>query len=198
MKRIYIAIISNFCKGDNIIDENRETLEQRLKVIIVGDPGAGKRDVAKGTDICVPFKSLGVSIGKKVNMDKKINYKLTLIFWTLTKGRPRPTTYFNGAGAAIIVGKLNSKNSIKKMRDWAETIFQDIGDIPIFFIGTKINSRTKENRKKLAALANEYNTHFYILKPTQENNLKPIYKSIAKRIAKYYGEFFANSQTIIT
>jgi hypothetical protein len=174
-------------KIDNEFEElPEEVQEQRIKVIIVGDPGAGKQEVAKGTDICVPFKSLGVSIGKKTNMDKKINYKLTLIFWTLTKGRPKPTTYFNGAGAAIIVGKLNSKRSIKKMRYWAETIHENIGDIPLFFIGTKNNLGTEENRTRLAALANDYNSYYYILNPPQDDNLKPIYKSIAKRIAHNY------------
>ena len=102
-------------------------------MIIVGESGSGKKSVAKGADICVPFKTFGVSIGKKTNVDKKINYKLTLIFWTLTKGRPLETTYFHGASAAIIVGNLGSKRSVNKMRKWAGTIHEHLGKIPLFF-----------------------------------------------------------------
>ena len=152
----------------------------------MGDPGAGKKEVAKGTDICVPFKSLGVSIGKKTNMDKKVNYKLTLIFWTLTKGRPKLTTYFNGAGAAIIVGNLNNKKSINKMRFWAESIFDHVGDIPLFFIGTRKHAGRTKNREFLETLADDYNAHSYFLTLMQEDGLKPIYKSIAKNLAKFY------------
>lgn len=176
--------------GDNIDIEPEKIpedfIEQRVKVIIVGDPGGGKHEVAKGADICVPFKSLGVSLGKKINMDKKVNYKLTLIFWTLTKGRPRLTTYFNGAGAAIIVGDLVKKRSIKKMQFWADSIRTNVGKIPLFFIGTRNNLKLTKNIEQLAELAEEYNSDYFILTRTQENGLKIILKSIAKHLGNSY------------
>ncbi len=173
-------------EGDTIIDDDEQIIEQRVKVIIVGDPGAGKKEVAAGTDVCIPFKSLGVSIGKKINLDKKINYKLTLIFWTLTKGRPKITTYFNGASAAIIVGDLSHKQAVSKMRFWAESIQENIGKIPLFFIGTKKRTKSVRSIEKLAELANDYNSYYYILSRAHEERLKPIYKSIARRLAKNY------------
>lgn len=156
-------------------------------MLIVGEPGAGKKDVATNTDICVPFKSMGFSLGKKVDMDKKINYKLTLIFWTLTKGRPRETTYLNGAGAAIIVGNLKSRNVIKKMDDWADLIIGNVGWIPIFFIG-KIKEHSNENiDKKLKKLAMGYNSTYFLYSPFEENAIKRIFNKIAKELAdKYY------------
>lgn len=167
-------------------ESEEEIIEQRLKVIIVGDPGAGKRNIAKGADVCMPFKSLGVSLGKKINMDKKINYKLTLLFWTLTKGRPRQTTYFNGAGAAIIVSDLKSKASIDKMHYWATSIIENVGKIPLFFIGTKEKAGSNRNLNYLAELANEFNGRYFILVRSQQDGLKPILKSIAKHLAKDY------------
>ncbi|WP_455393188.1 hypothetical protein [[Eubacterium] cellulosolvens] len=157
-----------------------------MKVLIVGDPGSGKQDVARGADVCVPFKTLGVSIGKKCSLNKKINYKLTLIFWTLTYGRPLETTYFHGAGAAIIVGNLNSRQSITRMRQWGSTIKDSIGNIPIFFIGTKDGPGEKKNLEKLKKISDDYNSRYFILSREQEGGLKIILKSIAKHLGNTY------------
>lgn len=169
-----------------ITEKFDKEIEQRLKVIIVGDPGAGKRDVAKGTDVCVPFKSLGVSIGKKVKMKKKINYKLTLIFWTLTLGRPRTTTYFNGSNAAIIVGNLKDRTSISKMDEWADIIVEQLGSIPLFFIGNHGDNRRTKIKKKLVNLATKYNGNYFLLNPGKTDSLTKIFKSIAEDLAKIY------------
>lgn len=173
-------------------------IEQRLKVIIVGESGSGKNSVAKGADICVPFKTFGVSIGKKTNIDKKINYKLTLIFWTLTKGRPLETTYFHGASAAIIVGDLGSKRSINKMRKWAGTIHEHLGKIPLFFIGTKENSKAPKSISPLIKLADDFNSHYFILSRSKEDRLKPIFKSIAKHLGRMYSKLFEDDNYIPT
>jgi hypothetical protein len=163
-------------------------------VIIVGDAGSGKHDVAKGADICVPFKTFGVSIGKKTNVDKRINYKLTLIFWTLTEGRPRETTYFHGAGAAIIVGDLDSRHSIKRMRNWVGTIRDYVGEIPLFFVGTKHNSKRHRKYTHLEKLAHDFNGKYFLLARNQEGALKTILKSIAKHIGNDYFKLLKSNQ----
>ena len=154
----------------------------------MGDPGAGKKEIANGADVCVPLKSLGLSLGVKRDRDKNINYKLTLIFWTLTKGRPRHTTYFHGADAAIIVGNLKSKASLQKMRSWAESIDEHVGEIPLFFIGTKGNEKPSKNTNLLSKLAKDHNSQYYILPDTEEETLKPILKSIGRHLANFYCE----------
>jgi hypothetical protein len=161
----------------------------------VGDPGSGKKEVAKGADICVPFKTLGVSIGKKTNIDKKINYKLVLIFWTLTKGRPKKTTYFSGAGAAVIVGDLSNFQSIAKLQNWADTIFSNVGKIPLFFIGTKSKSHPPKYLDEFIELATKYNSNYYFLSLNREDGLKIILKSIAKHLAKEYSKFILKKQS---
>jgi hypothetical protein len=162
-------------------------VEQRVKVLIVGEPGAGKRDIAKGTDVCVPFKSLGVSIGKKIKMKERINYKVTFIFWTLTTGRPQETTYFSGASAAIIVGNLKKRNSIKDMSIWAKKIISELGWIPIFFIGTTIKSGKSNKISELEKLAFQYNSNYFVYSPLRQGSLNKIFKTIAEDLAnKYY------------
>jgi hypothetical protein len=165
-----------------------EVIEQRIKVIIVGEPGAGKKEVASSADVCMPFKTLGVSLGKKTNIDKKINYQLTLLFWTLTKGRPKKTTYFEGAGAAIIMGNLNKRKSLKTMQSWAISIRDNLGTIPLFFIGTMEDSKSKKNQRLLSKLADQFNSRYFVLLQDQEFRLKTIMKSIAKHIAKSYSK----------
>ena len=165
-----------------------EIIEQRIKVIIVGEPGAGKKEVASSADVCMPFKTLGVSLGKKTNIDKKINYQLTLLFWTLTKGRPKKTTYFEGAGAAIIMGNINQRRSLKTMQSWAESIRENLGTIPLFFIGTIDNSKSKKNQRLLSKLAEQFNSRYFVFSHDQESRLNTIMKSIAKHIAKSYSK----------
>ena len=178
-------------RGVRIAPKNEmteEIIEQRIKVIIVGEPGAGKKEVASSADVCMPFKTLGVSLGKKTNLDKKINYQLTLLFWTLTKGRPKKTTYFEGAGAAIIIGNLNQRRSLKTMQSWAKSIRENLGTIPLFFIGTIENSKSKKNQKLLSKLADQFNSRYFVLLHDQEFRLKTIMKSIAKHIARSYSK----------
>lgn len=167
---------------------SEEIIEQRIKVIIVGEPGAGKKHVASSADVCMPFKTLGVSLGKKTNLDKKINYQLTLLFWTLTKGRPKKTTYFEGAGAAIIIGNINQRRSLKTMQSWAKSIRENLGTIPLFFIGTIENSKSKKNQRLLSKLAEQFNSRYFVLSHDQEFRLKTIMKSIARHIAKSYSK----------
>ncbi len=188
-----------FLSGDNIEDINEQVIDQRLKVIIVGEPGAGKHEVAKGTDVCIPFKSLGVSIGKKMNMNSIINYKLTLIFWTLTYGRPKSTTYFEGSSAAIIVGNLNTQRNLSDMGAWADKIIAQLGWIPIYFIGTvksKRNSQNTQKRKKLAKLAKSYNSNYFVFSPNKINSLKNIFKNIAEDLARKYYRILKNSESV--
>jgi len=165
-----------------------EIIEQRIKVIIVGEPGAGKKQLASSADVCMPFKTLGVSIGKKTNLDKKINYQLTLLFWTLTKGRPKKTTYFEGAGAAIIMGNINQRRSLNTMQSWANSIRENLGTIPLFFIGTIENSKSKKNQRLLSKLAEQFNSRYFVLSYDQESRLNTIMKSIARHIARSYSK----------
>ena len=173
-------------------DDYDKAIHQRLKVIIVGDRGSGKHTVAKGADICVPFKTFGVSFGKKTRMDRSINYKLTLLFWTLTEGRPRPTTYMKGASAAIIMGNLKSRTSMENMNYWANIIHSYVGDIPLFFIGVKDDLEPSKRAYKLLKLARNYHGRFYILRTAEEHGIKRILRAIGKRLARKYFNLFKN------
>ena len=107
------------------------------------------------------------------------------------------TTYFNGASSAIVVGDLGKKKSIKEMRFWAESIQDNIGRIPLFFVGTKKNMKTTKNMDKLAELANKYNTKFYVFSRSQEEGWKPILKSIAKHLAKIHCRLLAKDYGVM-
>ncbi len=81
------------------------------------------------------------------------------------------------------------------MRSWAESIHAKIGQIPIFFIGTKKNTKSTKNIDVLAELAKDYNSRYFILPNTQDTMLKPILKSIAKHLAESYSKFSKGSNT---
>lgn len=188
--------IETVLEQKNNIEGVEEVIEQRLKILIVGEPGAGKGKVAKGTDVCVPFKSLGVSLGKKVNLHKRINYRLTMIFWTLTEGRPKKTTYFNGASGAIIVGNLKKRGSIKKMGLWADILLSQCGWIPIYFVGTLNNIRETKKEENLARLANEYNSDYFMLSSLKGDSLDKIFNEIGQDLAKKHYRILIRSKEL--
>jgi hypothetical protein len=120
-------------------------------------------------------------------MKKRINYKVTFIFWTLTVGRPQDTTYFSGASAAIIVGNLKKRTSIKEMNGWAKKIVKELGWIPIFFIGTTGKSGNSHQISELAKLAFEYNSNYFVYSALKQRSLNNIFMTIAEDLAnKYY------------
>ena len=108
--------------------------EYKLKLIIAGEPEAGKTEVANAADACLPLRPFGVSIGKKFDGSLDVNCNLTLMIWTLTERRPRETTFYTGTDGAIIVCNLLKRRTISRMTKWADSIRNNVGRIPLFFI----------------------------------------------------------------
>lgn len=136
---------------------------RKLKILIVGEPDSGKKLIAKTANVCMPLKNLGVSIGKKSDSIELIKHGTSIILWTLTTGRPSETTYYQGAQAAIIVCNLKNKESVLKMKNWAESIIKNIGSVPIFFIGNKIEDANSEEISMMENIADSFKAPYFFL-----------------------------------
>ena len=161
--------------------------EYKFKLIIAGEPGAGKTDIANAADACLPLRPFGVSISKKFDGSLDVNCNLTLMIWTLSERRPKETTFYTGTDGAIIVCNLQKWQTISKMIRWADSIRDNIGDIPLFFIGNKYDLAEPDHIDLLKKIARSYNSPWYYINYDEKDEVKEVFNSVARALLKKKG-----------
>jgi len=154
--------------------------ERKFKVIIAGEPGAGKKLIAEAADLCYPFRPYGVSIGKKVKRVKPIECDIVLMVWTLTTGRPKESTYLFGTDAAIIVGNLHDRETIERMPEWADSIRENVGDVPLVFVGNGIEEESEENALKVKEIAESYDSLYLFTQWEDKSSVEDVFTEVAE------------------
>ena len=154
--------------------------ERKFKVIIAGEPGAGKNLIAEAADLCYPFKHYGVSIGKKTKIVKPIECNIVLMLWTLTTGRPKETTYLFGTDAAIIVSNLHDGKTVEKMPQWADSIREHVGDVPLVFVGNGIEEENEENAMRVKEIADTYDSLFLFTQWQDKSSVEEVFTEVAE------------------
>ncbi|UCG70267.1 MAG: hypothetical protein JSV09_04420 [Thermoplasmata archaeon] len=152
----------------------------KLKIIIAGEPGAGKSFLAKTTDVCYPTREIGVSIGKISETIKGTSFEMTLLTWTVTSGRPKESTHLKYADAAIIVCDLTRPDTVDVSWEWANRILKITGDIPIYFAANNVNQRTKDTLNRLKNIANKFNSPCFPIKSRDRKSARKIFRAIAQ------------------
>ncbi len=156
--------------------------DYKLKLIIAGEPGAGKTQIANAADACLPLKPFGVSISKKFDGSLDVNCNLTLMIWTLTERRPKETTFYWGTDGAVIVCNLLKWETISKMTRWAESIRSNIGPIPLFFIGNNYNVAEPQQINLLKKIAKSYDCPWYYLNQNDRKEVQDVFNSVARKL----------------
>ena len=141
----------------------------KVKIIIVGEPGAGKSFIAKTTDACYPTRELGASIGKISMTFQDTSCEMTLITWAITQGRPRESTHLEHAQAAIIVCDLTKPDTVLLTPVWADRVLNIVGDIPLFFVANNADMGTSEDLNLLKRVANKFNSPCFPIHSEIEN-----------------------------
>jgi signal recognition particle receptor subunit beta len=159
----------------------------KAKILIVGEPNAGKSFIAQTTEACLPFKEIGVSIGRTNLRFKDTECELTLITWTVTKGRPKETTYFNDTAAAIIVSDLKRPETVRLSAEWAQNILDRVGDIPLFFATNNADLGQPNTLDYLEDIAERYNSSVYQVKSNDRESAKEIFITIADVLSENMG-----------
>jgi len=144
----------------------KEYREYRLKVIVVGAPGAGKTSIIRryvaGSYSKVYKATVGVDFAVKVvPWDPKT--KVSLQLWDIA-GQERFGTmtpiYYKKAVGALIVFDVNEPRTFLAVHNWVTDIKEKLrpsDDIPILLVGNKIDT-VKDG----------------ILKPFQEEQIKEL------------------------
>ncbi|UCE38781.1 MAG: hypothetical protein JSW00_06010 [Thermoplasmata archaeon] len=156
--------------------------EIRMKVIVAGEPGSGKSILSEVNDACISLRPFGVSIGLKTIDAEDAQCCMTFTTWTLTKGRPKDTSYFKGSKAAVIVCDLTKGYTVKKMKTWAKSIRKGVGGIPMVFVGNNVDSAKGNNVDTLLKIAKSYKSPVVLTRLEDRDSIEEIYEQIVKSI----------------
>jgi hypothetical protein len=159
----------------------------KLKLIIAGEPGAGKTEVASAADACLPLRPFGVAIGKKFDGSLDVNCNLTLMIWTLIEHRPKENTFYEGTDGAVIICNLLKWDTISKMTRWAYSIRNNIGDIPLFFIGSNYKSASPKQINLLKRIAKSYDSPWYYINKNEREEVQDVFNSVARKLLNTKG-----------
>ena len=155
----------------------------KVKIIIVGEPGAGKSFIAKTTDACYPTRELGASIGKITMNFQDTSCEMTLMTWAITKGRPKESTHLEHAQAAIIVCDLTKPDTVLLTPVWADRVFNIVGDIPIFFAANNAEMGTSEDLNLLKRVADKFNASCFPIQSEDRESVRELFRTIAQMLS---------------
>lgn len=158
--------------------------EIQIKVLVAGEPGSGKSILSEVNDACISLKKFGVSIGLKTVEDEEEKLCITFITWTLTEGRPSDTTYTQGGRAAVIVCDLTKGETVKKMKKWAMSIKEGVGDIPIIFVGNNVESAVADAVDRMLDYAKTFDAPVVFTRLEDKDSIEEIFNQIVKEIGE--------------
>jgi signal recognition particle receptor subunit beta len=156
----------------------------KSKIIITGEPGAGKSFIAQAADACVASQEIGVSIGKISETIEDTSHEMTLMTWAITHGRPKKSTHFEHAQAAIVVCDLSKPKTVLQSSEWADRILDYSGDIPIFFAANNANLALPDTSRLLRKVANRYNSAYYPILEEDRRSARDLLGLIAWEISE--------------
>ena len=121
----------------------------KLKITLVGEGGIGKTSLIKRYVFDQFSDGYITTIGTKVTK-KELNikhpltnedYKVTMMIWDIMGQRGfreiLKEAYFYGTQGAISVCDVTREETLKRLDEWIETLYQITKEVPIVFMGNK-------------------------------------------------------------
>jgi hypothetical protein len=161
----------------------RSVKNVKVKIIMAGEPGAGKSFIAQTADACIPARKIGVSIGKVSEAFSDTSVEMTLLTWTISDKRPTKTTHLKQAEAAIIVCDITKPETVDKTPYWADRIHDIAGDIPIFFAAINAHIEYWDKVIWLRDIAKKYNSTYYPINKDDLVSARKLFRTIAEMLA---------------
>jgi hypothetical protein len=156
----------------------------KVKIIMAGEPGAGKSFIAKAADVCVPARKIGVSIGKVSEAFEEASVEMTLLTWTISWGQPKQKTHFKQAEAAIIVSDITKPETVKMAPLWADRINDLAGNIPLFFAAINPYLEYWEDFAWLLDIAKKYDSSCFQINRQDLSSARALFRAIAQSLAE--------------
>lgn len=125
-----------------------ERKDYQKKICLLGDAAVGKTSLIKKFVLDVFDDKYIVTVGTKVtrkeldltDTDRGLKICLTMMIWDILgqeEYKSLRTMYFRNANGALIVCDVTRKKTLQNMADWATSLFNCVGEIPIVFLANK-------------------------------------------------------------
>ena len=167
-----------------LISMGSDVKNYKVKIIIAGEPGAGKSFLAQTTDVCIASRSIGASIGKITEIFQDSSCEMMLLTWAITKGRPKESTHLKHAQAAIIVCDLTKPNTVKLTPKWAKKILNIVGDIPLFFAANNADLGTSKSLNRFQKVASKFKSPSFPILSEDRESAKALFRIVAKVLSE--------------
>jgi small GTP-binding protein len=94
--------------------------------------------------------------------------------------------YFENAKGGIVVCDITRPNTFKNISDWVQAFQDVVGEVPIIFIGNKIDlkGRAKVNTDELAEIAAKFNSKYLLTSAKTGQNVDMAFSKIAKAMSR--------------
>jgi signal recognition particle receptor subunit beta len=158
----------------------------KTKIIIAGEPGAGKSFIVQTADACVASQEIGVSIGKISETIEETSNEMTLMTWAITEGRPKESTHMDFASAAIIVCDLTKPKTVSETTEWAHRVLNHAGNIPLFFAANNANLGSQDTYRQLRKVAHNFNSPCFPIPGNDRKSARDLLKFIAWELSEKF------------
>jgi len=171
--------------------EDNEDLEEELKIVLIGESGAGKTSIITRFTKNRFEENIQSTIGSTYSSKLLVfndGKKLLFNVWD-TAGQERfrslAKIFYKGANVAILVYDISNYSSFDKIKHyWFDNIKQNSSpDIILFLVGNKIDLIEKEevDEKDAKKFAEEMNIDFFKTSAKNDFGIEELFSQIAKK-----------------
>ncbi len=162
------------------------------KICLLGDGAVGKTSLIRKYVYDVFDDKYIMTIGTKVT--KKVltidDIKLTLLIYDVL-GQKRfariHSSYYRGASGAIIVCDVTRAETVDNMALWAQSLFKVVSNVPVIFIGNKIDLSVAPE-EKIKHIADQYNAKYFFTSAKTGENVENIFYELGLMLCSKFME----------
>lgn len=157
--------------------------EYQKKICLLGDGAVGKTSLIRKFVMDVFDDKYIATVGTKVSRksvalefpEKDLHVDLTLMIWDVVGQKEYQKLrlmYYQGANGALVVCDMTRKETLDGLKDWASSIKQSLGDIPLIFLVNKsdLEEQRKITDEDIKAMAENFGaSHIYTSALTGKN-----------------------------